>query len=72
MDSRASWGCVCSLRAPGLLCRSAKLTASSCRHLIIAPMQLSWRQFRGEQESDEARWGPGVEVAGLKQSARLC
>lgn len=72
VDSKASWGCVYSLRAPGLLCCPAELTASSCGHLIIAPMQLSWTQFRGEQESNERRWGPGAEVAGLKQSARLC
>lgn len=72
LDSRASWGCVHSLQAPGLLCCPAELTASSCGHLIIAPMQLSWTQFRGEQESNEGRWGPGAEVAGLKQSARQC
>lgn len=52
VDSRASWGSLCQLpvsRASGLLFYPAEPTAFSRRHLIIAAMQPSWRQFREEQ-----------------------
>lgn len=53
----ASWGSVCSWPASGLLFCSVELTASSCRHLIIASMPLSWREFRGEKDSHVGWWG---------------
>lgn len=51
-------------RASGLLFCPAEPTAFSRRHLIIAAMQPSWRQFREEQGERCGVGGPGAGAGG--------